>query len=144
MCKHVHVTRSSEGLPCQLESSFWQRRYRLEGIYALQYTLSKPLSLQKGRGNGSLMGSTPISVITIGFSGFPYLALVRAALSSPMREASLFLQCNHARIHGGKLMHPHQEGGRPANLRRNASMCTAQHSHSDTCSTAHRQHLNRA
>ena len=39
------------------------------------------------------MGSTPISVITIGFSGFPYLALVRAALSSPIREASLFT-CN--------------------------------------------------
>ena len=35
------------------------------------------------------MGSTPTSVITIGFRGFPYLARVRAALSSPIREASL-------------------------------------------------------
>ena len=44
---------------------------------------------QKGRGKGSLMGSTPTSVITTGFSGFPYFARVRAALSSPIKEASL-------------------------------------------------------
>ena len=35
------------------------------------------------------MGSTPTAVMTMGFNGFPYFARTLAALSSPIRDASL-------------------------------------------------------
>ena len=99
------------------------------------------------------MGSTPTSVITIGFNGFPYLALVRAALSSPIREASLFT-CNAITlwIHGGKLRQPHQEGDRPAKFAQECQLsempaCVLHSTHAQipagrptgSASTGHRQ-----